>query len=371
MGVLNAHQRFLLPALAPGMYNLGIIFGLIFLTPIMGVYGAAWGTVIGALAHFLVQLPGVISIRMPYRPLLDLRHPGVAEVARLMGPRVIGLAIVQINFWVNINLASGMVEGSVSALQLAFMLLLLPQGVIAQSVATAVFPTFSAQAAHKDYDALRRTFGRVLRAVLFLSIPATVGLVLLRLPIVRILFERNMFTLTDSRATAWALLFFGLGLVAHSLVEIVTRAFYAMHDTRTPVLIGGAAMVLNVILSLTLIRFIGVQGDLARGPFAGLALANTLATTLEGVLLLVYLKPRVGGLEGRKLLLSVGKAGLASIVMGGVIVLLGPLGQNLGLLIGTIIIIALGGVAFWGVAWLLGSDEARLLTRVILTRLQQ
>ncbi|MGB4676907.1 MAG: murein biosynthesis integral membrane protein MurJ, partial [Aggregatilineales bacterium] len=299
MGVLNAHQRFLLPALAPSMYSIGIIIGAVVIAPLfdIGIFGAAWGVVLGAVLHLGVQVPGLLKLRAPYHLLIDVTDPGVREVARLMGPRVLGQAIVQVNFWVNKALASGMVEGSLAALDRAWYVMMLPQGLIAQSVATVVFPTFAAQVAAEDTAALRRTLGQVLRSVLFLAIPATVGLIVLRLPIVRLIYEHGDFSAADSEAVSWALLFFGLGLIAHSLVEIVTRAFYAMHDTRTPVLIGGAAMLLNVVLSFTLIRFIGDSGSLVRGPFAGLALANTIATTLEAALLLALVGPRVGGLE--------------------------------------------------------------------------
>lgn len=371
MGYLNAHQRFLLPALAPSFRNLGIIFGTVVLAPSMGIFGVAWGTVIGAALHLLIQLPGVVATRFPYRPLLDIKHPGVREVARLMGPRVLGLAIVQINFWVNTILGSGMVEGSLSALNRAWFIMLLPQGVIAQSVATAVFPTFSAQVSEGNPAALRRTLGQVLRSVLFLAIPATVGLILLRVPIVSLLFERGEFTPDDTQATAWALIFFALGLVAHSLVEIVTRAFYAMHDTRTPVLIGGGAMALNVLLSLLLIRVIGQPGSLVRGPFAGLALANTLATTLEGLALLALIARRVEGLEGRRMLIGLLRAGAASAGMGAALWAMAPLITRLGVFIGTLGGIALGGVVFWGLALALGSETARTLTASVLGRLRR
>lgn len=370
MGLLNAHQRFTLPAFAPALRNIGIIIGAVALSPAIGIYGLAWGTVFGALLHLLIQIPGLVVIRFPYRPILDVKHPGVHEVARLMGPRVLGLAIVQINFWVNTALASGMVEGSLAALNRAWYVMLLPQGVIAQSVATAIFPTFAAHVAQGETDTLRQTLGRVLRSVLFLAFPATVGLIALRLPVVRLLFERGEFTFQDSRATAWALLFFGLGLVSHSLVEIVTRAFYALHDTRTPVVVGGAAMILNVILSLTLIRVMGTPGMLVNGPFAGLALANTLATTLEGVALLLLIRPRVGGLEGRHLSSSLLRAGAASAGMGMVLWALAPVIDQLGIYAGTLGGMAVGGTVFWGLAWLLGSEEARLFTREILRRLR-
>jgi putative peptidoglycan lipid II flippase len=370
MGFLNAHQRFLLPALAPLLRNLGIIFGAVILSPSMGVYGLAWGTVIGAALHFLIQLPGVLAIHFPYRLQLDIRHPGVLEVGRLMGPRVLGLAIVQINFWINTVLASGMVGGSIGALSRAWYIMLLPQGVIAQSVATAVFPTFAAQVSEGRREALQQTLGQVLRAVLFLALPATVGLVMLRQPVVRLIYEYGAFTPEDSAATAWALLFYALGLVAHSVVEIVTRAFYAMHDTRTPVLIGGGAMLLNVGLSLLLIQMIGTPGSLTHGPFAGLALANTLATTLEGLALLLLIRPRVGGLDEPRLAASLARAGAACLGMGVVIWALGGLLiDRAGVIVGTLGAIAAGGAAFWGLAWLLGSEEARGFTGLVLGRI--
>ncbi len=284
---------------------------------------------------------------------------------------MLGLAIVQVNFWVNIALASDMVEGSVAALGRAWVVFLLPQGVIAQSVANAVFPTFSIHAARGETDQLRATLGQVIRAVLFLAIPASVGLIVLRAPVVRLLFERGAFTPADTQATAWALLFYGLGLVAHSLVEIVTRAYYAMHDTRTPVFIGGAAMALNVVLSLALIRVMGDPGSLVRGPFAGLALANTLATTLEGALLVTFIRGKVGGLDWPRIGASVGRAGIASAVMGVALWAALPVVRALGQYAGPVIAIVGGGALFWGLAYLIGSPEARMFTGMALRRLRR
>lgn len=371
MGVLNTNQRFLLPAIAPGMYNIGIILGAVVLVPSMGVYGLAWGTVLGAALHLAVQLPGAAALRFAYRPILDVKDAGVREIARLMGPRVLGLAIVHVNFWISKSLGSGMVTGSIAALQRAWYLMMLPQGIIAQSVAIAVFPTFSAQAARDDQAGLRRTLGQVLRAVLFLSLPAMVGLLVLRLPVVRLIYESGEFTQADSQATAWALLFFGLGLVFHSLLEIVTRAFYAMHDTRTPVIVGGGAMLLNIVFSLTLIHVVGKPGNLVMGPFGGLALALTLSTMLETLTLLVLIRPRVGGLEGRVMVVSFAQAGAASSVMGLVLWALLPLIEQVGLLVGTLGAVAVGGMVFWSTAWVLGSPEARLFTGFVLRQLKQ
>ncbi len=315
MGALNARQHFLLPALAPILYNLGIIAGALFLAPMWGVWGLAWGVVAGALGHLLVQVPGLARHRMQYTPALGLHDPGVHEVGRLMLPRMLGLAAVQLNFLVNTILASGLAAGSLAALNYAWLLMLLPQGVFAQAVATAAFPTFSAQAARGERAAMRSTLSATLRAVLYLTVPAAVGLIVLRLPLVQLLFQRGAFTDASTQKVAWALALYALGLPAHSVVEITVRAFYAQHDTKTPVAVGVAAMGLNVILSLA---FLAAFGALGWPPHGGLALSNSLATTAEMAALLLLLRRRLGGLEGRRLAGSLLRIGPAAAAMGGV-----------------------------------------------------
>jgi len=316
MGILNARQHFLLPALAPIVYNLGIMAGALFLAPGLGVRGLAWGVVGGALGHLLVQIPGVLRQGLLYTPTLGLHDRGVHEVARLMLPRVAGLAAVQINFLVNTILASGLVAGSLSAINYAWLLMLLPQGVFAQAVATAAFPTFSTQAARGRRGEMRSTLSATLRAVLYMALPAAVGLIVLRRPLVQMVFERGAFTDTSTQMVAWALALFTLGLPAHSVVEIVVRAFYATHDTKTPVAIGVLAMGLNVVLSLLLIGAFERAGWL---PLGGLALSNSLATTAEMTLLLIILRRRLAGLEGRRMVGSLLRIGVAAAVMGAVV----------------------------------------------------
>lgn len=372
MGVLNAHQRFLLPALAGVMYNAGIIFGIVILAPAFGIDGVAWGAVIGAALHLLVQVPGLLSIRPKYTPTLDITSPDVRHIARLMAPRVLGLAIVQLNFWVNAALASSMVTGSYSALTRAWAIMLMPQAIIAQSVANAVFPTFAVHAAQGDTRALRSTMVQVLRSVLFLALPSTVGLIVLRLPIVRVIYDYgDLFTEQDAEATAWALMFFALGLVAHSVVEILTRAYYALHDTRMPVIIGGGAMILNVALSLILVNYIRDPEILGSGAFAGLALANTLATTVEGLLLVILIRPKVGGLDIASLLSGVGRAAIASAAMAAVLLLSYPLIDQIGRYFGLLLVMVIGGAVFWGVAYAIGSEDARLFTSMIARRIKR
>jgi putative peptidoglycan lipid II flippase len=307
MGALNALQHFLLPAAAPVIYNLSIIAGAWLLAPRMGIYGLVIGVVLGALGHFLVQVPGLIHNHARYAPSFTFRDPGVIEVARLMGPRVLGLFFVQLHFLVNTILASGLASGSLSALNYAWLLMLLPQGVFAQSLATATFPTFSAQFAAGRHAEMRSTFGRTLRTVFFLSIPAAVGLIVLGTPLIRILLERGRFTAESTSMVAYALQFYALGLVAHAGLEITVRAFYALHDTLTPVAFGVAAMVLNIVLSIWWVDTLG---------YGGLALANSVATSLEMIILLYLLNRRMDGIEARRLFASASRSLIAALIMG-------------------------------------------------------
>ncbi len=317
-GVLQAHQSFVLPSLSSTLYWLGAIFGLLFLVPKMGIYGLAWGTILGAGMHLGVQIPGLLKLPgRSYTPTLDLKNPAVRQVGRLMAPRLLGAAVVHINFLVSIYMASGMPEGSLTAFKNAYMVMTMPQVVIAQAISIAAFPTFSAQIARGKPDELRASLASTLRSILFLSIPAALGLILLRVPVISMLFQRGEFDERSVSLTAWALLWYTVGLVSHSLLEIVVRAFYAMKDTRTPVMIGAGAMALNVVLSLTFPDLFARWGWM---PHGGLALANSVATTIEVSILLWIMRGRLGGLEGKHILTGTLKSILAVAAMSGAIV---------------------------------------------------
>jgi putative peptidoglycan lipid II flippase len=344
MGILNAHQVFLMPALAPTMYWLGMIFGVLALVPFWGIHGLAWGAVIGAVLHLGVQVPGLLKLRgRRYQPTFGLRVPAVREVGRLMAPRLLGVAVVQLNFLVNTNIASGQPEGSLTAIQVAFQVMTMPQVVIAQAIAIAALPTFSDQVARGQLAQMRASLAATLRGIIFLSLPATLGLILLRYPIVSLLFERGEFDAHSTDLVAWALLWYTAGLVSHSLVEIVSRAFYALHDTRTPVFVGAAAMSLNVVFSLTFPGFFIRLGWL---PHGGLALANSLATTLEIIALLVFMRRRLSGLEGRRILVGSAQAGLATLAMSvGLVLWLGMMAAQ------PVWLLAVGGILLGGVVY--------------------
>jgi len=348
MGILNSYQHFVLPALAPIFYNAAIIAGALFLSPTMGVYGLVAGVVAGAVLHLAVQLPWFFRKRITNYQLRITISPDVREVGRLLLPRAFGIAAVQINFLVNTVLASTLQIGAIAALSYAWRVMLLPVGVVGQSVATAIFPTLSAQSARNERDEFRKLFSSAFRATMFLAIPATVGLFLLAAPFVSVLFERGEFNAQSTAETAGALQFFSIGLFAHSGLEILTRAFYAMHDTKTPVLIGVGAMVVNVALSLALIA------PLAQG---GLALANSVATILETGILFFILRARMQDIDAGRILGSLARIVIGSGAMGGAIMLVVSACNARSATLIAILGAGIGAAVYFIAMTMLGSEE--------------
>ena len=286
-GILEGQDLFTLPALAPVVYNTATIVGAIVLGPRIGVFGVAVGVVVGAFGFLLVQLPGLIRSGMRYTPSFNVRTPGVGEVARLLGPRLVGQAAFQINFIAVTNLAWRTGEQSVSAINYAWQLLMLPHGVLALSVSTVILPTLSRLWQQGDRAGFRTTLGGALRPLIFLSLPASVVLFTFRTAIVQTLFQTGAFSSQSTALVAAPLGFLAAGLVSYAVVEAMTRAFYAMHDTRTPVIVGVAIVVANLGIGLALLDRMG---------YLALALALTLSTSIEAVVLGAVLWRRLGSL---------------------------------------------------------------------------
>ncbi len=360
MGILNAHQHFLLPALSPVVYNLAIIGGAWFLGPRWGVRGLAIGVVAGAVGHLAVQIPGLRRYGWRYSPLLTLNHPGLREVARLMGPRMLGLAAIQLNFGWDTFLASWLSQGSLAGLDYGRRLMLLPQGIIAQAVAAAAFPTFSALAAKEAWDELQTAFIATLRSVLYITIPATIGLLALGRPIIRLLYERNAFDAASTQTTVWALWFYTLGLVAHSMVEILTRAFYALHNTKTPVLAGMASMGLNMVLSVALLNLFAAASLPSHG---GIALASSVAVGVEMVWLMAVLRRLPGRLSVRPLGKPLLKALAGGAIMLVAIEIVAAQMQAAPVAAQVFAGVSVGAITYGAVTFGLGSEEPRLLVR--------
>jgi putative peptidoglycan lipid II flippase len=315
------------------------------------------------------QIPSLLRLKGRYYPTLGLKQTAVREVGLLMAPRLFGVAAVQLNFWVNTRLASRMVEGSVTGVSWALTIMLMPQAIIAQAVATAALPTFSAQFALGKFTELRTSLASSLRGILFLALPATMGLILLRQPIVAMMFEYGEnFNERSTQMVAWALLWYAAGLIGHCVVEIFSRAFYALHNTIIPVTVGVLAMGLNIGLSLLFSTWFERIGWM---PHGGLALANSLATGLEAMVLWVLMGRRLEGLEGRRVFQGTWQAVLGTGMMS--LALWGWIYQTESL---SAWIVGLGGVVIGGIVYgimllILRVEEIQSIMSIIQRRIHR
>lgn len=368
--ILQSFDRFAAAAAAPVAYNLAIIAGAVLLRP-LGIEGVAYGVALGATLHVLVQVPSLLKTGFPPRPLLDLAEPGLREVGRLMLPRTIGLAVVQVNFLANVLLASFLVAGSLAYLNVGWLMIMTPLA-LAMSVSTAFFPTLAAESALAHREEVRRLFGLAWRMILFLTLPAAVGLATLSESVIALFFQRGDFTATSTVMTAAALLFFAIGLPGHATTEIVARVFYALHDTRTPVAAAIGAMLLNLGLSLTL-----MQTDL---NYRGLALANGVAALAEAAVLLWLVRRRIGGAPRDVLSLSnmlgfLARVCLAAGIMGAFTIALKEtllaevrLSATVEQAIVVAVCIAASGGAYFVLAHLLGLEEPAMVFKLLRRR---
>jgi putative peptidoglycan lipid II flippase len=357
MGILNARHHFLAPALAPLFYNLAIIVAALFSDSIRVL---AFAVVVGALLHLLVQLPALRLVGMVWQPIADWRDAAVREVGRLMGPRIVGLGAYHFNFIIATFFASTLATGAISALNYGWLIVMTPLGLFGMAISTAVFPRMAEQAARDDVD-LRDTLGRALRLILYLTIPASVALMVLAQPLTAFLLRSGAFDADSSDLVATALVFYALGLFAHSGIEILSRGFYALSDTRTPVAFAVIAMVVNLVLSLALVWSFGISG---------LAFALSVAAIVEFALLVRTLHRRLHGLDTSRLMQSLARTIVATVLMAEVLAvwlallkLSGALDLGSKLDTGFAVIggTLLGGAAFYITTRLLRSDEATVL----------
>jgi putative peptidoglycan lipid II flippase len=377
MGVLQSNDSFLAPALAPTLYQLGMIVGATLLAG-LGVYGLAWGVVLGALMHLLVQLPALLRLgtgdwRLGSDPLPVAHDPSpiptlksdVSQILRMMPPRVLGLSAVQVNALVTVSLASG-IAGGVSAINNAFAIMILPLAVIAQAIGTALFPAISAHAAKGEHDEFARAFTQALAISIALSAPASAGLIVLGEPIIRILFERGQFDAQSTQWVAFALAMYGIGLVGHAMLELVTRAFYALKDSVRPAIFAVGSMVLNIALSLLLVPVFSSLGLLS---FGALALANSIATVLEAVVLYALLLRREPRIDPRVVAITFFKSALAAGVMAGVLFAWLRLAGN-GLL-ATLAAMVIGAAVYFGLSLVIRNNAVQPAFALVARRLRR
>jgi putative peptidoglycan lipid II flippase len=312
MGMLNSLHHYFVPALAPAMFNVATITLVILLAPRLPALGlrpivaVAIAALVGGFGQAAIQWPSLRAEGFRYRPFFDPRDPALRRVLVLMGPGTIGLAATQVNLFVNTVLATSQGTGAASWLTYAFRVMYLPIGLFAVSIGTAVLPAVSRHAALDDAAGIRRTVSRGLALMVTLNVPATFGLLVLASPIVALLFERGMFGPADTAATAAAVRLYAIGLAGYSATRIASPTFYALGDSRTPAVVSGVVILVNIAASLTLVHAIG---------FAGLALGTSIASIANAAILLTLLRRRLGGLDGTHLAATVAKVTAAAALM--------------------------------------------------------
>lgn len=390
MGILNTKDRYGVPASASTMFNVGSIVGGLacayLLSPdyILAVFqgrpadssgisraiiGMAIGTLAGGMLQWLIQVPSLRSVGFRWQPILSFRDEGVRQVIRLMAPAIIGSAALQVNVFVNTKFASGLGEGPVSWLSYAFRLIYLPIGIFGVAISTATLPVASRAAALDNLDDFRRTIASSLRLTFLLTIPSAVGLIVLSRPIISLIFERGRFDAFDTEQTAIALSYNAIGLTAYSAVRVLAPSFYALKDTRIPMIASLVSIVTNYAVANLTVNYLRIG-------HRGLALSISAVAIGNFLLLFFFLRRKLGGIEGRSLAITFLKVSIASSVMGALCFLLSNFLRDLfGLqsllqrILNVGLTILAGLAAFYITASILRIPELNKLTNVIRRKL--
>jgi putative peptidoglycan lipid II flippase len=320
-GVLYSTHRFAIPAVSPAAFNIfSVLSGLALgrWTGIGAVRGMALGVVLGGIGQLAFLLPGVWRAGFSWRPQWNLRHEGVRHILGLMGPALIGSASGQINVLVNTNFAAGLLDasghvmnGPVSWLAYAYRFFILPLGVFGVAIASAALPRLSRSAAHRNFVEFRQLLSRSILMILLLTIPASVGLAILGESMIGIVYQHGRFLAFDTRQTALALSCYAVGLAGYSVLKLVAPAFYALGDSRTPMLVSIASVLVNGVAAFAMVRIAGFG-------HAGLALTTSVVSTFSALALLILLRSKVGSLQGWQILIGLGKIVIAAALMGAV-----------------------------------------------------
>ncbi len=306
-GILQSFRRFLIYSLGPIMYNLGIIFGALVLVKYYGLLGLAYGVVLGAFLHMAVQIPTAWLCGFRWQPVFDFRFRGVQRIFKLMPPRILSLALSQINFWLMTVFASFLAVGSLAVYNLAHNIWAFPLGIFGISFVLAAFPKLSQTAQKKDLAGFVKTFSLTFRQILFFILPSAVLFIVLRIQLVRVILGTGQFDWSDTVLTYQTLAYFSLGLFAEALILLFLRGFFAWEDTKTPFLIGLLATAVRLSAAWFLAQSLGV---------AGLALGFSLGSILYLILLFIALRRKIGDLDERKILITGFKMLTASLIAG-------------------------------------------------------
>ncbi len=307
--VLQSFRYFLVPSLAPILYNVGMIFGVVVLTPVLGIYGAAYGVVIGSVLHLLVQLPLLSKVNYKHHMTLGLKEEGVREVFKLLPPRLFASSINQISAVVDTTLAIAVSVSSVVVFKFAEQLQTFPVNLFGVSIALAALPTLSFVSDDKDNKKFKETLMTSLLQMFFLVLPASIMLLVLKVPLVRLVYGASGFSWPATVATSYTLAFFSLSIFTQSAVYLLTRAFYALHDTKTPLKVVFVSIATDILLSVVFVKYFGF------GVWS-IALSYSISSFMDFVILLFFLSKKVGGLNLKESLEPFLKISYAAIFMG-------------------------------------------------------
>lgn len=379
--VLHSFKKFFINSLSPILYNLGIIFGAILFTPYWGIYGLAWGVILGAFLHMTIQLPSLFKLGFRFRLVFDLYHRGVRKIGRLMISPALSSGLSQAVPLINTALGSLIGASSVAIINLANNIQTLPLVVFGISFSTTIFPNLAEKAALSKEKSFISHLSWGIRQILFLIIPAALGLILLRAQIVRLILGSYKFSWSDTMLTAACLGVFSFSLFAQSLIPLLSRAFYALHDTKTPLFITAISVVLNGSLAFFLTRvFLNptyqiIAKSQVDGRVIGLALAFSLASFFNLALSFFYLRQKLSHFETIRILTSLAKIVLASLVMGvtvygtlHLVALFVNTRTGLGLLIQTLAAILVGLIVYFKAASLLRCEEIKTVKDILQKR---
>ena len=372
MGVLNACNRFAIPALASSFFNIGSIsFGLLLgfvFAPQLGISpitGMAIGVVLGGALQFLWQIPSMRREGFRFQPMFDWSHPGLRQILRLMGPAIVGNAAVQVNVMVNTNFASQIPgNGPVSWLSYSFRFMQLPLGLFGVAIASATLPSISRSAGAGNIDEFRRTLSRSLGMVFLLTLPSSIGLIVLGKSMIGAIYQGGAFLANDTQQTAVALSCYAVGLVGYSALKVLNPAFYALDDARTPMLISLASIVINYVTAFALLKGTNLG-------HAGLALSTSAVALFGAIALFAILRNRIARVEGRALASSVWRITAASVIMGSAVFVSSHFVQEflgtrrLGRVVDLAVSIPLGLLVFYAASRLLKVAELDLATRAL------
>ena len=361
-GILNSHNLFTIPSLAPFVLNIVTIIFVVTLFSDLGIYAMAIGVMAGSALHLLIQFPQLKVSGLSYKPIIDLKHEGVREIFALMFPILLSLGAVQLNNSIDNFFALNLGAGNTTALTLSWRVANLPLGVFSVAIITVLYPLISRQAAEEDIKGIKESFSLGVREIGYVMIPAAAGLAILSYPIIKVLFEHYKFGSQDTAKVSFILIFHSLGLVFFGLLMMLNRIFYAFKNVKTPLKVASVSILVNLLLDWILIRFMDA---------GGLALSTTLVAVFNVIVLLIILRKKVGNLGGKRITASYLKIMLSSAIMSGIIYIVWRsisefayrgLAWLIIMIIGTII---LGAGSYIGLTALFRMDEVKFVINML------